>query len=166
MGRYPRVHLLILLLSGTSQGNGVTVRTSKFHIFLRKLRRKLVARGPIRGQSESVVLDTPGKHAHPQDAWANWCRFPWIIQDGPRVSLDLGTTFHCSHQLSYSTFTVPVTAKQWESSQAVEVLPRRSRIRYESDYIDPTRKHKFLFRIHRGHSRSVGQQSGMIFPLG
>ena len=113
-GRYLRVHLLNLLLLGLTQLRPA----KKFHIFLRELRWKLVAREPIQGLSETVVLDTPGKRAHPQDAWANWWSVP-SDYPGPssgltRLREPLSTG---SLQLSYSIFTVPVPEKVQPSSQ-------------------------------------------------
>jgi hypothetical protein len=77
-----------------------------------------VAREPIQGLSETVVLDTPGKRAHPQDAWANWWSVP-SDYPGPssgltRLREPLSTG---SLQLSYSIFTVPVPEKVQPSSQ-------------------------------------------------
>ena len=87
-----------------------------------------MAREPIQGLSETVVLDTPGKRAHPQDAWANWWSvpsdYPGLSSGLTRLREPLSTG---SHQLSYSIFTVPVpekvqpsspgerSAKQWRS---------------------------------------------------
>ena len=108
---------------------------TKFHIFLREVRQKLVAEEPIRGLSETVVLDTPGKRAQPQDAWANRWSVP---SDYPGLSSGLtrlrDTTFHwfpqtlfflsCSGS-SQAVGVQPSGSSQAESSQAVGVQPSR-----------------------------------------